>query len=70
MKVENKMLSLDCTLDFKDRLQLLLRIGSAHNKCGLATLSKFCIFKNFFELKRWFIFHYEHSKPKKCQIFS
>ena len=27
-------------------------------------------FSNFFELKRRFIFIYEHSKPEQCQIFS
>ena len=58
----------DIPLCFKDRLQSLLRIGCAHNKCG-PHCPNFAFLKTF-ELKDWFIFHTERSKPKMCQIFS
>ena len=58
-------------MSFKEGLQSVLRIGSAHNKGGPPdiNIAKFHIFRTLFELKLWFTFMYKHSKPEKCQIF-
>ena len=52
-------------LHIKDDVKSVLRIGSAHNKGGPAdiNIARRLHFSNFFDIKLWFIFIYEYSKP-------
>ena len=51
-------------------IKSVLRIGSAHNKGGPAdiNIAQISHLLNFSDLKFWFIFIYEHSKPEKIDI--
>ena len=54
----------------KDGVKYVLRIGSAHNKGSPADINIAQIrhLSNFSEIKLWFIFIYEHSKPGQIDI--
>ncbi len=54
---------------FKNDVKFILRIGSVHN--GGTRRYKHCLnFASFelFDIKLWFIFIHEHSKPEQIDI--
>ena len=53
-------------MQVKDAVKSILRIGSAHNKGGPAdiNIAQVSHLSNFSDIKFWFIFIYEHSKPE------
>ncbi len=55
---------------FKDAVKSVLRIVSAHYKGGPTdiNIAQISHLSNFFVIKLWFIFTYEHSKPEKTDI--
>ncbi len=54
----------------KDAVKSVLRIGSAHNKGGLAdiNIAQISHLSNFSDIKLWFILIYEHNKPEQIDI--
>ena len=54
----------------KDEVKFVLRIGSANNKGGPAdiNISQILHLLNFSDIKLWFVFIYERSKPEQIDI--
>ncbi len=57
-------------MPLKDAVKSVLRIGSAHNKGGIANINiaQISHLSNFSDTKLCFILIYEHSKPEQVDI--